>query len=182
MSRQPDSYALEKAISSLTTLTYALTELRKEKPDLDWVKLNIEGAISDTAKIASRFSEADRWQIHDYKLISEDLGEGLDVLKKRYGWITETTIEQQQRVKKENRENLVEKLFEILQDEAPHPTRTLLNVTFADSQVSLPEFDRIRELLERVNMGEVTWVSFRKDALEIVQALRQDSVSEEGSD
>ena len=169
-----DDYLLEKTVSVIKEQARLLQFLQNETPSREELIASLNSSVSsslyDLTKIASDVSDSE-WEPKDRDLIKNDPENGLEILLKRYGWITETTLER----KKREVIDFVELVRSQLKDSAPSPNRTLFNEFLYNIPYSGVLVEEITEKLEKVNQGELTWASFIEKTNTMLKYVEQNA-------
>ncbi len=169
-----DTYLLEKTIYVIKEQARLLELLKGTTPSTDELIEAIQGSayrsLYDLTKIASDVSDSE-WETKDRDLIKNDPKNGLEILLKRYGWITETTLERKKREILE----FVEEVRKRLKDPSPSPNRTLFNEFLHETPFKGELVEDIKDRLERVNQGELPWVEFIEQTLSKLQFIEENA-------
>ena len=167
-------------VHELATLMDYFKRLEHLKQKLDTADERAHGdlysAIFDATKIFA-FSCGATWSVDDPEIITKRGKRGYIELAIKYGQITETATSYAGIDDDIALRELVEELESLLRNES-RSNRTLIHDALRKAASRRDEIERIRELTDKVSMGELSWDDYRGKVFYYLDYLRSELSNE----
>ncbi len=166
------SWVLEKATNVLRELSCISEKISKnsyiDSNFKDEIGDNLYPAIYDCLKLVS-FSSNLEWNPDDIRIICEEGYKGYTKVIKEFD-----DKEHDESVRKIDIQKFCAELENLLKGHRTN--RTLIYDLINEYKIKDADLDKIKEMLEKLTIGDLDWETFGKDSLKYIRAIREKNI------